>query len=141
LEVPLQIDADFVLGPDTALLSYYSSLRASNFNISGRATFAEYSVAAFQRILVGAITKGELTISNATISSDTLSVGDPSGTPGVVNQYSGVNNVTGTNVLWINPYGAYNLYGGTLIAPATAAGGGTNSQSPIDGGKIGRAHV
>src|SRR5436190_3481308 len=130
MNVPLSVASDFVLGRDSFLLSYYSSLNASNFYCSGNATFAELSQASFNLLQIGQLApaNAELVISNAFLSSDTLLVGaSANGPPGKVNQYDGANQVTGTNGMTVLPSSAYNIRGGTLRMPRLLLYGGSNS--------------
>jgi hypothetical protein len=129
LEVPLNVAEDFTLGPGASFLSYYSSLSASNFNVSGIATFAEQSMATIGTLWVhgGSTLPAELNISNAVISSDAFLIGSQSGMGGIgtVNHYAGTNRVTGPNGLYVTDGSTYDLSNGTLIArSAQIASGG-----------------
>jgi len=48
--VPLNVNGDFVLGPNASLVSYYSSLHAQTLWLNGPASFAELSVGSFGTI-------------------------------------------------------------------------------------------
>src|SRR5207249_988437 len=103
---------------------------ASNFYVSGRATFAELSEARFNLLQIATLSpaSAELIISNAVLSSDTLHVGaGANGPPGTVDQYGGTMQVTGTNAMTVFPSSAYNIYGGSLRAPRLLLYGGSNS--------------
>jgi len=55
LAVPLNVSSNFILGPGSSLLSYYSALNAGQFEVSGIATFAEQSVGTFGTIVLGVL--------------------------------------------------------------------------------------
>src|SRR5207247_6513033 len=64
LGVPLQITNTLQIGPQGALLSYASSLIASNMHLDGHATFAEYGQSQVPILNMGKTASGELTLSN-----------------------------------------------------------------------------
>jgi hypothetical protein len=112
LAVPLHVRSNLVLASGASLLSYSSALKAGNFEVSGRATFAEQSRADFGTARIGVLGPGELNISNAVVSSGSLFLGG--GATGVVNQAAGSNVVTDYMLIYQN--GAYNLSSGAFKA-------------------------
>ena len=110
LSVPLNIETDLILGTNASLVSYYSSLYASNFLLSGSATFAEQSAATFSNIVVGVSAAGNLTISNAGIHAASMVVGREQ--RGEVNQYDGSNLLD--SGLTVNCSSTYKMSGGLL---------------------------
>jgi hypothetical protein len=141
MNVPLRIASDFVLSGGSFLLSYYSSLNASNFYCSGRATFAELSVATFKKLQVSAVppASAELVISNAVISTETLYLGvlGATGRVGIVNQYGGTMQATGTDSVNVLTNSIYNLQDGTLLARRiNVYGGAVPYNFRMSGGRL-----
>ena len=120
MDTPLRVASDLVVGREASLLSYYSVLHATNFYCKGRATFAESSMATFNKLQVSAIvsTNAELVISNAAITAAAFYVGVPgsNGPVGRVKQYGGTMHVTGEAGMEVESGCVYDLSGGTLRA-------------------------
>jgi hypothetical protein len=121
LDIPLRVTHDFKIGAHGALLSYASSLVASNLYVDGRATFAEYGQTETLTLTMGKSAPAELTLSNGWFKSlqQTVSVSAPA----VFRQFGGTNLSVG---LEVQTAGTYDLRGGTLLSsyPGVHIGGG-----------------